>query len=217
MSLPCSAVVFDLDGTLINSLDDLADTTNDALRAFGLPPHPVDPYRYFVGDGIETMVRRAAPPGTDEELITQITERAKQEYSANWSRKTCQYEGIADMLAGLRERNIPLMVLTNKRHDFTLEVMAHFFPDTPFARIQGSPPGGTAKPDPSLALAMAEEMGLTPDSIMFMGDTRVDMNTATNAGMIPVGALWGFRPKSELVEHGAKVLLEKPMDLFKHI
>lgn len=217
MPLPCSAVVFDLDGTLINSLEDLADTTNEALRAFGLPPRPVDSYRYFVGEGIETMVRRAAPPDTDEESLARITERARREYSANWARKTGPYEGIMEMLAGLLERNIPLMVLTNKRHDFTLEVMNHFFPHIPFARIQGSPPGGTAKPDPALALAMAKELGLAPDSIMFIGDSKVDMNTAGNAGMIPVGALWGFRPKSELVESGAKVLLEKPVDLFQHI
>ena len=217
MPLPCSAVIFDLDGTLINSLDDLADTTNDALRAFGLPVHPVDPYRYFVGDGIETMVRRAAPANTDESLIAQITERAKQEYTAHWARKTRPYDGIMDMLVALAARNIPLMVLTNKRHHFTLEVMAHFFPETPFAHIQGSPPGGTAKPDPTLALAMAKDLGLAPENILFLGDTRVDMNTATNAGMHPVGALWGFRPKSELVENGAKLLLEHPMDLFQHI
>lgn len=217
MPLPCSAVIFDLDGTLIDSLDDLADTTNDALRAFGLPLHPVAPYRYFVGDGIETMVRRAAPANTDPARIALITERARQEYSAHWARKTRPYDGIMELLNALVARDIPLLVLTNKRHDFTLEVMAHFFPATPFARIQGSPPGGTAKPDPALALAMAKDLGLAPSTIMFLGDTKVDMNTAVNAGMIPVGALWGFRPQNELVENGAKILLEKPMDLLQHI
>lgn len=217
MPLPCSAVIFDLDGTLLDTLDDLADTTNAALHAFGLPTHPVDPYRYFVGDGINTLVRRAAPHNTDEQILVQVRERAKQEYSTNWARKTRHYDGIMEMLTGLLERNIPLLVLTNKPHEFAVEVMQHFFSQIPFVRIQGSPPGGTAKPDPTLALAMAEELGLSPGVIMFMGDTKVDMNTATNAGMIPVGALWGFRPKSELLENGAQVLLEKPTDLFKYI
>ncbi len=217
MPLPCSAIIFDLDGTLINSLDDLADTTNDALRAFGLPTHPVDPYRYFVGDGIMNLVRRAAPAGSDDELVSRVCERAKQEYSRHWARKTRPYDGVMDMLKSLLKRNIPLLVLTNKPHEFAQQVMDHFFPDTPFARVQGSPPGAVAKPDPTLALALAKDLGLSPADILFMGDTKVDMLTARNAGMVPVGALWGFRPESELVENGAAVLLQHPMDLFQHI
>ncbi len=213
----CSAFIFDLDGTLLNSLDDLADTANDALEAGGFPRRAVAEFRYFVGDGIENMLRRAAPEGTDAATVAGLVERTRAEYALHWARKTRPYEGIMPMLARLRERGIALAVLSNKPHDFTLDVTAYFFPDVPFAAVQGSPPGGKAKPDPALALQVAAQIGLAPADVFFMGDTRTDMDTATAAGMTPVGVLWGFRPQSELVAHGARILLEKPDDLFLHI
>ncbi len=212
--MQAKAVFFDLDGTLLDSLEDLADTTNTALEAHGFPARPVGEYRYFVGDGIRNMLRRAAPPGTDESAIDRLVARARQEYGLHWARKTALYDGIGPMLARLRRKNVPLAVLSNKPHDFCLAMTAHFFPDAPFAVVAGSPPDGRAKPEPEMALRLARTMNLDPAEVLFMGDTRTDMDTAVNAGMVPVGVLWGFRPESELRAHGAQALLRNPSDLF---
>ncbi len=217
MALTISAVIFDLDGTLIDSLEDLADTTNAALAARGFPTHPLDPYRYFVGDGIDNMLRRAAPAGTDEPVIRELVAHAKDEYSRNWANKTRVYDGIPRLLEALAARGVALAVLSNKLHEFTCEFVAHFFPSTRFAAVLGSPPGGKAKPDPALALRIAQLIGTEPDAVAILGDTRTDMETARAAGMIPVGALWGFRPESELVEYGARILLRRPMDMLEHL
>ncbi len=216
-TLLAKAVFFDLDGTLINSLDDLADTTNDVLARHGLPTHPVQDYRYFVGDGIYTMLQRTVPKGTDPALVDALVTLAKAEYGQHWARKTQVYAGIATMLEELQAKGVQLAVLSNKLQKFTTMVVHHFFPQQPFILVKGSPEGGKAKPDPTMALAMAQELGVRPQEVLFMGDTRVDMETATAAGMVPVGVLWGFRPKEELLAHGARYLLEQPQDILQYL
>ena len=216
-TLPAKAVFFDLDGTLIDSLDDLADTTNDVLAGHGLPTHPVQEYRYFVGDGIHTMLQRTVPTGTDPAVVDALVVLAKVEYGQHWARKTRNYAGIAPMLEQLQVKGVQLAVLSNKLQEFTTMVVSHFFPHQPFVLVKGSPEGGKAKPDPAMALAMAQELGLRPQEVLFMGDTRVDMETATAAGMVPVGVLWGFRPKEELLAHGARYLLEQPQDVLQYL
>lgn len=211
------AAIFDLDGTLVDSLEDLADTTNTALEAKGLPTHPVGSYRYFVGEGIHTMLERSAPANTSSSELEELVSIARTEYSKHWARKTHIYSGILEMLSQLQSRNIPLAVLSNKLDDFTKAVVAHFFPANTFGVVMGSPKNGTAKPDPRAALSIAEKFGVAPEQTLFMGDTKVDMQTANNAGMVAAGVLWGFRPKSELEEHNAKIILEQPTDLFKYI
>ena len=217
MKYPCSAVFFDLDGTLLDSVQDLADATNSALRAFDLPEHPVHAYNYFVGDGFEMLIQRAAPEDAEPELRQRVMQQAREAYRQNWANTSTPYEGIPKMLERLQERAIPLAVLSNKPHEFTLLTMQHFFPSVRFARIQGSPPGLRAKPDPALALEMLRALGLDAHDVLFMGDTSVDMLTAVNAGMFPVGVLWGFRPEEELRQHGARLVLSKPAELFEHI
>ena len=212
-----AAVIFDLDGTLIDSLEDLADAVNTALAEHGLPVHPVEPYKYFVGDGMETLVRRAAPEGTPDGALASVFARVKAEYGKNWAVKTKPYEGVPAMLERLAALGVPLAVLSNKPHEFTGEVVTHFFPETPFAAVLGSPVGGKAKPEPAMALAVAEKLALAPGRIAIMGDSRTDMDTAANAGMLPIGVLWGFRPEDELLSHGAKVVLAKPGDLFYRV
>ncbi|WP_027187555.1 HAD family hydrolase [Desulfovibrio cuneatus] len=215
-ALPAKAVFFDLDGTLINSLEDLADTTNDVLAGHNLPTHPVQDYRYFVGDGIHTMLQRTVPKGTDPALVDALVAQAKVEYGQYWARKTHVYAGIFTMLEQLQAKGMQLAVLSNKLQEFTTMVVQHFFPLQPFVLVKGSPEGGKAKPDPTMALAMAKELGLHPQEVLFMGDTRVDMETATAAGMVPVGVLWGFRPKEELLAYGARYLLEQPQDVLQY-
>ena len=212
-----SAIIFDLDGTLVDSLEDLADSVNVALAEYSLPVHPLEPYRYFVGMGLDHLIHSAVPAGTPERLIADVTARYRAEYSRTWSVKSRPYAGIPGMLERLAGMGIPMAVLSNKSRIFTGDFTRHFFPDTPFVAVAGSPEGGVAKPDPAMALAIAEKMGLPPERIALMGDTRVDMETAANAGMVSVGVLWGFRPESELVEYGAKVLLSRPDDLFERV
>lgn len=211
------ACFFDLDGTLLDSLEDLADAGNAALASKGYPTHPADAYRYFVGDGMETLIRRAAPQGVEEDVLRLLTQTMRDEYALGWARKTRPYPGITTMLDELRQRGVVLAVLSNKPHEFTELAVRRFFPNTPFARIQGSPKGGRAKPDPALALAMAAELGLAPEEVLFIGDSRTDMDTAVAAGMFPLGVLWGFRPASELTEHGAKALVEDPIQILDSI
>ena len=211
------AVIFDLDGTLANTLEDLADCVNRALAAYSLPVHPLEPYKYFVGMGGEHLIRSAAPEGTPPSLLAEIGACYKGEYAKGWAVKSRPYEGIADMLERLESMRVPMAVLSNKPQIFTGDFVRHFFPETPFAVVQGSPEGGVAKPDPAMALAIAKTLGLAPEVIAFVGDTRTDMETATNAGMRPVGVTWGFRPEKELLDFGARVLLSRPAAIFDNL
>jgi len=217
MKYPCSAIFFDIDGTLLDSLQDLADAVNTALRAFNLPEHPVDAYKHFVGNGFETLVARASPANIAPELRGLVMQQAREAYGQNWANTSRPYAGIPEMLAELQQRDIPLAVLSNKPHEFTLLTIQHFFPSIRFARIQGSPPGLRAKPEPTLALKMLQELGLEAQRAFFLGDSGVDMTTAVNAGMFPVGVLWGFRTEEELRLHGAKLILSNPAELFAYI
>lgn len=208
------AVIFDLDGTLLDTLADLADAGNAALLAHGLPAHDADAYRLFVGDGMETLMRRAAPEGTAPEALHALVAAMRAEYARNWARKTTPYSGIVSMLDRLCSLAVPIVVLSNKPHDFALLTVSHFFPAVPFARVQGSPAGGKAKPDPALALDVARSLRVQPEDTLFVGDSSVDMDTATAAGMVPAGVLWGFRTERELLAHGARHLLADPGDIF---
>jgi len=217
IKVPCSAIFFDLDGTLLDSVQDLADATNTALRACNLPEHPVHAYKYFVGDGFEMLIQRATPDDTDPKLQHCVMQQAREVYRQNWAHTSKPYEGIPEMLEELQRRGIPLAVLSNKPHEFTLLTMRHFFPSIRFTRIQGSPPGLSAKPDPVLAHMMLQELGLEAQRVLLMGDTSVDMMTAVNAGMFPVGVLWGFRTEKELRRHGARLILRHAAELFAHL
>ena len=211
------AVFFDLDGTLIDSLEDLAGAVNTVLAGAGYAEHPVDAYKYFIGDGMETLLRRAVPSDIDDSAYLGLVDVLREEYARSWAGKTRLYPGIASMLSGLEEKGIKLAILSNKPHEFALVTVEHFFPDTPFAVVQGSPRGSKAKPDPALALSMARSLGLEPAEVLFMGDSGTDMKTAVAAGMLPVGVLWGFRTAEELTAHGARALLERPEQVFDFV
>lgn len=210
-------MIFDLDGTLIASLEDLADAVNTALAEHSLPTHPLEPFNYFVGDGMDNLVLRACPKGCPADVVASVLARGKEEYGRNWAVKTRLYDGIRPMLLRLSAMKIPMAVLTNKPHEFTRKVVEHFLPDIAFAVAQGNRGDGKAKPDPTLALEIAARMGLEPGTIGFMGDSRTDMDTAVNATMAPIGVLWGFRPERELLEHGAHVILAHPEELFAKV
>ena len=205
------AVLFDLDGTLLNTLMDIADSMNRALLENGLPEHPLDAYRYFVGDGVKTLAQRAT--GFREEYIPAVLKAYQAYYAAGCRNKTRPYDGVMEMLATLERRGLKLCVFSNKPHQDTRNVMAYYFPHIRFDAIRGQKENVPVKPDPTGALETAMELHIPPEDFLYVGDTGVDMDCANASGMIPVGALWGFRPKEELVEHHARHLIEKPEDL----
>ncbi len=208
------AVVFDLDGTLLDTLDDLAASINRVLGARGFPEHPVDAYRYFVGSGAYLLVSRALP---DEErgdgMIDSCLADFTRDYSENWKVKTHLYDGIAELLDGLAGRSVRTAILSNKPHEFTVLCAREFMPRWEFEIVLGQRDGVPTKPDPAGALEIADRLGLEPCQVLYAGDSSIDMDTAVSAGMFPVGVLWGFRGKDELIEHGATATVENPTQL----
>lgn len=206
------AALFDLDGTLTNTLEDIANAMNRSLRLHGLAEFPVNDYRYLVGDGVRKLAERTCRGRT--ELEDSVRREYQAYYQAHAQVATAPYDGVPEMLQGLRERGIRLAVFSNKPHADTCRVVAHYFPDVPFEVVRGQIEGVPVKPDPAGALAIASEMSLRPEEFLYLGDTAVDMRCAVQAGMMPVGVLWGFRAAEELLEAGAQMLLEHPMNVF---
>jgi len=201
------AVIFDLDGTLLNTLEDLADSMNCVLERNRLPEHNLAAYRYFVGDGIEMLVRRALPfEVASENDFQRFVREMKSEYASRWLLKTRPYPGVPEMLAAFAAAGIAMAVLSNKPDDASNEIVKSLLPNIDFRIVLGATPERPKKPDPSAALEIASRLGISPEDFLFMGDTSIDMQTACAAGMFPVGALWGFRPAEELIASGAKVL-----------
>lgn len=205
------AALFDLDGTLTNTLEDIANAMNRALRLHGLPEFPVNEYRYLVGDGVKKLAERACR-GRKE-----LEDAVRRDYQAYYQEHaqvlTAPYAGVEDMLRELKRRGIRLAVFSNKPHEDTCRVVAHYFPDIDIEVVRGQMEGVPVKPDPAGALAIAETMGIAPEEFVYLGDTGTDMRCAVNAGMRPIGVLWGFRTAEELLESGAQALIEHPSQL----
>ena len=209
------AVLFDLDGTLTDTIDDIADAMNLALRKFGLPEHPVDDYKYMVGNGARKLAQRAV--GDRQDLFPSVLDAYQKQYETHNAVKTHAYPGITELLNALTERGIRICVLSNKPDADTQNVVRHYFPSVSFDAIQGQLDCIPVKPDPAGAIMLAERLGIKPGDFAYLGDTYVDMTCARSAGMHPYGVLWGFRTAQELMESGAEALLEKPLDLLKYL
>lgn len=207
--------IFDLDGTLVNSLADLADSTNHALAQLGLPGHPEEAYRYFVGDGVPMLLRRAAPPNTAEETLARLHSLFDQYYAAHCFDKTKPYAGCEALLAGLNQRGAKTSVLSNKPDAFVGEIVRRLFPAHPFAAVFGKRPQFAKKPDPAALIAMIEELGVPKEQCLYIGDSNVDVFTAHNAGVACCGALWGFRGYEELRKAGAEYFARQPLEVLK--
>ena len=208
--------IFDLDGTLIDSIGDLADAMNTVLRELGHPIHPRDDYRYLVGDGIEFLVRRALPHEVVEKTdVAEVVQLMRQEYSTRWTATTRPFPEIPRLLGELENQGIRNAVLSNKPDGPTRDIVGELFPDDPFAIVQGARDGVPLKPDPTTALEIVSALGAQPERSIFVGDTSVDMKTGRNAGMRTVGVTWGFRDAEELLDAGAEHIIEGPLQLLE--
>lgn len=206
--------IFDLDGTLLDTLEDLANSMNAVLRKHGLPEHETEKYKYFVGNGMDTLVRRALTPKHDEEKLAKIClAELHAEYGRRWNEKTQPYTGINALLDALYAKGVRLSVLSNKADSFTKMIIERYFGAGRFHFVYGAREGVPKKPDPGSALEIAELSGIPPAEYLYLGDSGVDMQTATAAGMYAVGAAWGFRDEEELIKNGAKTLIKQPSEL----
>lgn len=208
------AVMFDLDGTLLDTLADLGDSMNITLEAHGFPAHDDRFYRKAVGDGAPQLVTRSLPPAArTPTIIGTALRQMRAEYEKRWTMKTRPYDGIAMLLAELRRRGTVMAVLSNKPDAKTRDCVAHFFPDAPFAVVRGALDGVPLKPDATAATAIIRQLGIPAEEWLYIGDTDTDMQTAVNAGLFAVGAAWGFRDRDELLAHGAQTIIEAPAGL----
>ena len=209
------AVLFDLDGTLTDTLADIAAAMNRALRLHGLPEWPVDAYRYLVGNGAKVLAQRCVRDR--QELAETVRQTYQAYYETHNLVLTRPYAGVPEMLAALAERGLRLAVFSNKPDADTRAVVRHYFPDAAFAVVRGQVEGVPVKPDPAGALAVAVQMGIPPEDFLYLGDTATDMECALAAGMHPIGAVWGFRTAQELTDSGAEQLVHAPEDLLSLI
>lgn len=206
-------IIFDLDGTLVNSLEDIADAMNTVLQKLQYPTHTYEAYQYFIGSGLRNLVSKAIPTNNNSETeIQRCYDMMLNVYRENCTCKTKAYDGIFELLTELKSRNIPLSVFSNKADDLTKEVTNTIFPDC-FDLILGLTTEPLKKPNPSKAIEISNKWNLKPEEILFVGDSDIDMLTATNANMFAVGVIWGYRTKEELLADGAQQILNYPMDL----
>jgi len=207
-------VLFDLDGTLLYTLKDVADAMNNALVHFGFPPHPVDAYKYFIGDSLEVEAYRALPESArNEETIKKVAVYSEELYDKCWGDNTHPYPGIPELLTELPRRGLSLVILSNKNDRFTKVMVEKILSQWRFKIVQGALPHVPLKPDPAMALQIVKKMRIPPEQFLYLGDTNTDMQTAVSSGMFPVGCLWGYRTADELLESGAKALIDNPLDV----
>jgi phosphoglycolate phosphatase len=208
------AVIFDLDGTLVDTLEDLADAMNRVLSAEQAPIHSYATYKRLIGKGIRNLVGQALPlDRRTEEMIARCYERMIADYGEHCLVKTRRYDDVAELVSGLRAAGAKLAVLSNKSDELTRRIVADLFGPGDFDAVMGAQPGLPLKPDPTVALLISERLGVAPGRMVFLGDSGIDMLTAGAAGMIAVGAAWGFRTNDELVESGASAVLDRPLEL----
>lgn len=212
------AAIFDLDGTLLDTVHDIAGSANEILEGFGLSSHPVPAYQHFAGDGVEKLFERALPEGKKtSEMIRSCVLEFESVYAKHWRRNSKPFPGIPELLHALREKKMPLAVLSNKMDVFTKLIVEELFPEGTFEIVLGAREGVPKKPDPLAAHEIARGFSLHPEKIFFVGDTSTDMKTASAAGMIPLGVLWGFRDEEELTSTGASQILRTPADMLSLI
>lgn len=214
----CEGIIFDLDGTLADTLEDLADSMNRVLTLEGLPVHSYDAYRYFIGKGVTNLVAETLPQEKrTEEHIARCYDLIVADYRKHCLVKTQLYNGIAETLRLLRGSGIKMAVFSNKPDELTKKIVEALAGADNFEMVLGARSDIPRKPDPAGAILISTHFGIAPGSILYLGDTDIDMMTASDAGMFAVGALWGFRTKDELLASGARAVISHPPELLEII
>ncbi len=219
------AIIFDMDGTLIDSITDIADAMNQALNELGYPEHPVETYKGFVGSGLNELAKRVLPEKQQiPKHIEALSKKFWDNYDVAWYLHTNIYPGVLYLIQLAVARKMKLAILSNKPHYFTKKMIRHFFrgamirhTKNPFGIYSGDEPGKPVKPDPTTALELAGRMKVKPQFIAFVGDSEIDMKTAKNAGMIAIGAAWGYRTKKELLDAGADIVFDNPTQMTAYL
>ncbi len=210
------AIIFDLDGTLTDTLCDLADAVNYVLASYGYPTHKTESYKYFVGNGIYNLNKNAFPKGTEEKIISDAVESFIAYYRVHYLDKTKPYDGIIQLVQDLKKKGIKLAVCSNKVQEMTERVVEKFFGGI-FSEVVGQSDRFPIKPHPAAPKHIMEKLGVTPSQTVFIGDSGVDMKTGKNAGCVSLGVLWGFRTEEELRENGADFIAQSPCDILNLI
>lgn len=201
-------LIFDLDGTLVDSLPGIAASLNRSLSQLGLPTHNSAAVRTFIGNGSLELARKAVPAGSPDELARQVEAAFKEDYALTWPEGTAPYPGIPEYLAAFAEAGFPMAVLSNKPHGFTVEIVGRLFPGVPFDPVFGQRPEVPRKPDPEAALQIARFWNLGPADCRFIGDSTIDIATARAAGIPAVATGWGYHDLPALEAAGAAHLVE---------
>lgn len=207
-------VIFDLDGTLLNTISDLGNSCNHALKSLGFPEHPISAYNYMVGNGIRKLLERAQPD-VDNDTIDKLLEILKEHYNEHCTDRTEPYPGIEDMLRILNENGVALAVATNKYQQAAEKIISHYFPEIPFVAVKGQIPGRPVKPDPSVDFAILNEHPTRKAEVVHVGDSAVDVETARRACVDSIGVTWGFRPVSELRKAYVDHVVSSPKEIVK--
>ncbi|MFA7543943.1 MAG: HAD family hydrolase [Candidatus Cloacimonadaceae bacterium] len=224
-SIRLKAIIFDLDGTLLDSIRDIASAMNQALSALGYPKHSEAAYHKYIGSGQRELTRRALPTkDRNKNTINELSQKYWDAYDAEWYLSTRPFQGILHTIQLSVSHKIKLAILSNKPHYFTKKMIRHFFrgamishTKNPFGIYSGQVPEKPAKPDPTLALELAKRLKEDPTDIAFVGDMPVDIETAKNAGMIAIGAAWGYGCKEALQKAGADMIFDTPLELSRFI
>jgi len=212
-----SSIIFDLDGTLLDTLTDIAESVNEVLTINDFPTCSRENYKTFIGDGLHNLIFRSVPDGTKESIILDCCKKFTEIYSESWKKNCCPFIGINTMLTDLSARQIKLAVLSNKPHAFTRLFVDEFFPEKMFEIVFGQREGVYKKPHPAGALAIAEFLQTQPENILFVGDSDVDIQTGNAAGMGTAGVSWGYRNVSELIENNAQVIVNSPSEIVEYV
>ena len=207
-------VIFDLDGTLLDSIEDIASSMNKVLESLQLPTHKIEDYKHFVGGGVDILVENDLN-NQSKEIKDEVTKRFKIEYDGKLHSKTLPYDGIYELLDELKKLDINLAVLSNKPHEFTVSYVNHFFKNYNFKEIHGQKKDVPKKPDPKAALDIVKCLDSSCENTYFIGDTKIDMQTAKSANMTAIGVLWGFRDEKELRDFGADFIVSNPLEILK--
>ena len=217
ISMKIEAVIFDLDGTLVNTIEDLADSTNMLLTRYDYEPRTVDEYIRFIGNGALKFIENAMEGIVDQERIPVYVKEFKEIYGDNLHNKSCVYEGIDRVLDAYQEAGVRMAILSNKPHHLTLKVVEHYLSAWKFKAVFGQRDQVPRKPDPAAANEISAILGVPAEATLFVGDSRGDMLTADAAGMIPVGVNWGYGKPGDEIINDRQMTLDQPEELIKII